>query len=426
MTFSAKCLLPAKMLTKADAERAGAKCASCPFRDHPYVPPVNPGQRNEFRGDRPSSGTSHLGSNGEKILRRLNAQAGIDPKQWTVDSVIACWPGFEPEEAALKTAETCCAPRLRVPTALVALDDAALRSVGSTLTVEATAGIPLPASAAPCHVFPVLHPSGALPQREPGLIRLLHVYWERIAEWAAPRAGLRDVQERGFQYSLKLWDLPHVVTNLVDGEAACALALAALTREAASGKPIGWDVENAMVSDKRPVEWETNGARLFDVGFGNGDRESPIAVCVSWATASPLLRQAVEDFLRNPEHNLVPHNGKHDTRVIDRAMGFRPPGYAADTMELMRMLFPGVPKDLGTTLSMLTRFPRHKDAFRATKAEMDTEAQQHGDRFASADPQTRAVYCGHDAFGTAYAARALLPLLGPVGTLVLAEPSLEN
>ncbi len=147
------------------------------------------------------------------------------------------------------------------------------------------------------------------------------------------------------------------------------------------------------------------------MGLANGDRANPLAVCVSWASASLQLRQAVEDFLRNPAHRLVPHNGKHDTRVIDRAMGFRPPGYMADTMELMRMLFPGVPKDLGTTLSMLTRFPRHKDAFKATQSEMDTEAQQRGDRFANADPQTRAVYCGHDAFGTAYAAGRLLPFL---------------
>lgn len=411
------------MMTKAEAAATGAKCALCPLRDQPYVPPVNPNAVQEFRGDRPSTGTSHLGTNGTKILHRLNRVAWLDNREWKLDSVIACWPGFEPEESAIKQAEACCSPRLRLPKALVAMDDTALRSIGVGLTVDATAGIPLPSGAAPIPTFPVIHPSGALPQREPGLIRLLDVYWERIAEWSAPRHGLADVAARGFRYTLKLWDLPHVVTNLVDGEAACALTLAALAAEASCGGLIGWDVENAMVSDKRPVEWETNGAKLFDVGLANGDRANPLAVCVSWATASPQLRQAVEDFLRNPAHRLVPHNGKHDTRVITRAMGFRPPGYVADTMELMRMLFPGVPKDLGTTLSMLTRFPRHKDAFKATQSEMDIEAQQRGDRFASADPQTRAVYCGHDAFGTAYAARRLLPFLGRARPVAMAEPA---
>lgn len=401
------------MMTKAEAAAAGAKCASCPLREQPYVPPVNPNALQEFRGDRPSTGTSHLGTNGTKILHRLNRVAGLDNREWKLDSVIACWPGFEPEESAIKQAEACCSPRLRLPKVLVAMDDTALRSIGVTLTVDATAGIPLPSGAAPIPTFPVYHPSGALPQREPGLIRLLDVYWERIAEWSAPRRSLREVQDRGFQYTLKLWDLPHVVTNLVDGEAACALTLAALAAEASrgEGRIIGWDIEGAMIADKRPIEWETKGATLLDVGLANGDRANPLAVCVSWASASLQLKQAVEDFLRNTAHRLVPHNGKHDTRVIDRAMGFRPPGYMADTMELMRMLFPGVPKDLGTTLSMLTRFPRHKDAFKATQSEMDTEAQQRGDRFANADPQTRAVYCGHDAFGTAYAASRLLPFL---------------
>lgn len=375
------------MKTKAEAQAAGAACDICPLKAAPYVGPAGEGDL-EFRGERPGgeearTGIPLTGQTG-KIYDSLMTGAGFDPAAVRKDNAVACFPGKEPDEKVMAEALACCRLRLQQPKRLVAMGTMALQSAGIDVNVSEVAGIPL--ASASTSVFPVFHPAVALPHREPGMLKVERIYWDRVARWHAADGHF------------PLWELPPVVTNLTHDESVCMATLAELRRRGLRGKPIGLDVENPMID--KALDWETKGRDLFDVGIADGDREDPLALDVSWQFASDTLKAAVLAVVTDPKMPFAMHNGRHDCRVFHLATNVLVPGYKWDTMELFRLIFPGIPKGLDMVASMLTEFPRHKDEFRAEKRE--------GDRFAQADPRKRAVYCGHDAFVQSYVARVLL------------------
>lgn len=386
------------MKTKEDAAAAGALCDLCPYKSAPYVPPAGPDAADiEFRGERPGgeearTGIPLTGPTG-KLYDYLMSGAGLDRAAVKTDNAVACFPGKEPDDKELAQALACCRPRLKAPKRLVAMGSMALASAGHGVAVSEVAGIPLKGHET--SVFPVYHPAVALPHREPGMLRVSRIYWDRVARWHAADGVF------------PLWELPPVVTNLTHDDATCLATIAELKRRAYYSKPIGLDVENPMIG-KKAIEWETKGRVLFDVGIADGDRDDPLAFCASWQIASAELKAAVLDFVTTPHALFAMHNGKHDCRVFWLAEGTLVPGYKLDTMEMFRLRFPGISKGLDMVASMLTEFPRHKDEFRADR----DASRPDSDRFADADPLKRAVYCGHDSFVQSYIARVLLALGG--------------
>lgn len=383
-----------RLLTKADAEAAGALCRQCPLKDAPYVPPEGPDDADlEFRGQLPggeegNKGRPLVGQTGQ-IYDSLLKVAGFDRARVKTDNAAACVPERDADESVLKTAVGCCAPRLREPKRLVAMGTLALRSGGVDMNVSEVAGIPL---ATKPNIFPVFHPAVALPNHDPMMLKQLRVYWDRVKRW----------DEAGGVFPL--WELPPVITNLTHPDLTLKHYIGELRKRGRADKPIGLDVENMMVKDA--IEWSTKGRELLDVGIADGDRDDPLAVCVSWKFASDDLKMFVLNTVMDEKQTFAMHNGKHDARVFWLAERTLVPGYKVDTMELFRLIFPGIPKGLDNVASMLTEFPRHKDEFRAERVE--------GDKFAGANPVKRAVYCARDAYVQSYIANVLLQF-GSVG-----------
>jgi uracil-DNA glycosylase family 4 len=343
---------------KSVAKALGADCDACPYRLQPYVRHVGPAQAAlGFIGERPGrdegeEGKPFIGQMG-RIADSLWKGVGLARSELFLDNAISCYPGHgKPRPADLALAEACCRPRAEAVRSrvkrLVPMGTMALRSLGSSDNISDVNSVPylLPSGV---EVFPVYHPAVALPTHEPSMIIVLREQWRRLYEWATTG-------------KFPLWELPPVITNLTHSEDTVAEALCELE----TPEPIGLDVETPMLDV--PLDWDTKGRVLYNVGFARA--RDKLAVCVDWQTASrdllDLSLRVVQG--RTPK---VMQNGVFDSRVFLLAEGVKVGDFAFDTRDAFRLIFPNLPSGLDAISAFLTRFPRWKDEWR-TRAKHST------------------------------------------------------
>lgn len=387
------------------AERAGAKCDQCPLKDcHPVGPrwPVtstklivigtHPGDEEERKGE------PFVGSTG-KLADSIFRLAGIDKDTLHLTNAILCQPPWGTSDADLEKAVQACKPRLQRELAKLPPDipvlsygDLALQSTTGAKKVTEFMGVPIPSFDLGRMVLPAWHPAACLAHRNPAwrpvvtehTARALDYAERRMRPWVWPR---QVIQFPGLSEETSL-------KSATDDEVIAALELLS------KAKHRGVDVETPKI--RKPIEWETKGKQLLNIGIAAKD--IGLSVCVTWPNASERVREAIRAHLALPIPTVM-HNGFFDARIFI-LNGIELQGWTIDTMEMFRLVAPNIPRGLDTVACIETTAPRWKDDYRAK-----TKARKAEDIFLFGDPGQRADYCGKDSYLQDYLYPELEPQL---------------
>ena len=387
------------------AERRGARCAECPLVDcHPVGPKLaldrprlivigtHPGDEEEAKG------VPFVGSTG-KLADSIFRMAGIARDDLHLTNAILCQPPWGTPEKELQRAVAACKPRLQrelkaLPENIPALTygDLSLYSAIGSMKVTEFMGVPIPSFELGRMVLPAWHPAACLPHRNPAWRPVVTEHTARAYDYAEGRMPKWVWPEAYIQF-------PGVSEDSSLVSSPDDTIIAALERLSKAPRR-GVDVETPKIG--KPIEWETKGRQLLNVGIAS--KELGLAVCVTWPTASPRVQAAIRAHLALPIPTVM-HNGFFDARIFI-LNGIELRGWTIDTMEIFRLVAPNIPRGLDTVACIETVAPRWKDDYRAK-----TKARKAEDIFLFGDPGQRADYCGKDAFLQDYLYPELKPQL---------------
>lgn len=370
-----------------DAREIGAKCDECPFAG--TCVPVPPDRVTDptliVVADHPSAndaavGRPMVGATGmlwNRILRSMREDRtalyvthavmclpvkGATPEQWHA-AIAACRPRLEAELAALDA-----------DTLILTYGDRALEAFQGTNKIFEFLGVPMVGKIIPRTILPSLHPKYALPHKAPAYESVINIHTKRAFRYVDGK--------------LSEWEWPEIYTDQ-DGDEKILAALERLML----APTLGVDVETPKIVD--PTDWPRLAKMLLNIGVASADLK--LAVCVTWPTAGPPVREAMLRLLASNIPKTM-HNGSFDSKVF-RYNEIELGNWDYDSMIAWQICAPKLKAGLDFVSCVLTNAPRWKDEFRAhARSKVAASDDEVLDYFLKADPVARAIYCAKDSY----------------------------